>query len=105
MPPKAKTKTEPDAVLDALKDVTAQLKRMEKKVDKLELRLAELREHQEHMRKNQVTLYGRLLVTRKNLIELFNGERPSMTRNEAKELGSGRHPLLAERAGSKRKTH
>ena len=70
----------------------------------------ELLKQMEHIKKeldivknNQGVIYGRMLITRKNMIELYSGEYPSMTENEEKEIANCDHPPVVE--SDKRKKH
>lgn len=67
-------------------------------------RLDNIEKQQKAILANQQTIYGRMLITRKNMQELYNGEPPSMSQNESTELNEGAHPKLVE-TRKKRTSH
>lgn len=81
------------------KETTASLvKKLQEQVDSLQEKL-DLVLH------NQGVLYNRNLITRKNMVQLYNGEQPSMTENEESELNEERHPSIVPKTPQKRKVH
>lgn len=72
----------------------------------IEARLQAIEEKLDEVLHNQAVIYGRMLVTRKNMQEILMGEIPSMTENEAVELAGERLPKLVKSDSvQKRKFH
>lgn len=85
--------------MTAKKETTASLiKKLEAKIDQLDKKL-------DLVLANQSVIYNRNLITRKNMLQLYNGEEPSMTENEKKELDEVRHPPITPKVAKKRKVH
>ncbi len=72
--------------------------KMQKQIDRMEKMLEEILH-------NQSVIYGRMLVTRKNMLELFANESPSLTANEEKELIEQKHPVLVTGEQRKKRAH
>lgn len=67
--------------------------------------IKDIKEELETVKKNQSVIYGRMLITRKNMLEIYAGEYPSMTENEEKELAAGTHPTLINIEKRKKNAH
>jgi hypothetical protein len=80
-----------DALLNSVQE---QLDRIETKLESTIEALLQLHEDNRITHNNQVTIYGRQLITRKNLLEMYEGKPPSMSANEQRELEEERHPPL-----------
>lgn len=59
----------------------------------------------EVVKNNQAVIYGRMLITRKNMVELYSGEYPSMTENEEKEIANCDHPPVVSSQKRKKQAH
>lgn len=64
-----------------------------------------LKKEIEMVKHNQAVIYGRMLITRKNMIELFSGDYPTMTENEEKEIANCDHPPIVSSQKRKKQAH
>lgn len=86
-------------------DTKAMLEKLLERQERLEQKLETLIQQQHTILANQTTLYGRLLVTRLNFLELYHGKSPSVTKNEQQEINEHRHPELVTSSHHKKQIH
>lgn len=94
-----------DKILAALETIMQRQSGLEQIITRMQQDMQHLSKEIVEIKRNQATFYGRMLVTRKNLIEIYEGRRPSITHNEAKELSESAHPPLFTHDDFKKKSH
>ena len=88
-----------------LNDLKEYLARITEQQTELLNKVEHLTKEIEHVQHNQAVIYGRMIVTRKNMVELYSGEYPSMTENEEKEIANYDHPPLVSSQERKKQAH